>query len=147
MQTRKQKLALVISMLTALVLGMATVSGCALFTEEKIAATASIVLETAYVAGGACMVSQKIDQMVEDGKITAEQAALLKAAAQKSYEDLLRSLRDKGLADVEVTVTKQTSSPTVAHKRPLSGFCVYRTFNFARSIYSSKRSGSTICAK
>ena len=68
-------------------------------------------------------------------------------AAQKSYEDLQRTLRDKGLADVEVTVTKQTSSPTVAHKRPLSGFCVYRTFNFARSIYSSKRSGSTICAK
>ena len=106
MQTRKQKLALVISMLAAFALGMATVSGCALFTEEKIAATASTVLETAYVAGGASMVEQKIDQMVADGKITAEQATLLKAAAQKSYEDLQRTLRDKGLADVEVTVTK-----------------------------------------
>ena len=52
------------------------------------------------------MVEQKIDQMVADGKITAEQATLLKAAAQKSYEDLQRTLRDKGLADVEVTVTK-----------------------------------------
>lgn len=45
MQTRKQKLALVISMLAAFALGMATLSGCALFTEEKIAATASAVLE------------------------------------------------------------------------------------------------------
>jgi len=106
MQTRKQKLALVISMLTAFALGMATVSGCAYFTEEKVAGTASTVLEIAYVAGGASMVGQKIDQMVEDGKITPEQAALLKAAAQKSYEDLQRTLRDKGLADVEVTVTK-----------------------------------------
>ena len=106
MTTKKQKLALVISMLAAFALGMATVSGCALFTEEKIAATASTVLETAYVAGGASMVEQKIDQMVADGKITAEQAALLKAAAQKSYEELQRTLRDKGLADVEVSVTK-----------------------------------------
>lgn len=106
MTTKKQKLALVISMLAAFALGMATVSGCALFTEEKIAATASTVLETAYVAGGASMVEQKIDQMVADGKITAEQAALLKASAQKSYEELQRTLRDKGLADVEVSVTK-----------------------------------------
>ncbi len=106
MTTKKQKLALVISMLAAFALGMATVSGCAFFTGEKIAATASTVLETAYVAGGASMVEQKIDQMVADGKITAEQATLLKAAAQKSYEELQRTLRDKGLADVEVAVTK-----------------------------------------
>ena len=102
MQTKKQKLALV----TALALGMATVSGCAFFTEEKVAGTASTVLEIAYVAGGATMVSQKIDQMVADGKITAEQATLLKAAAQKSYADLQARLKELAVADVEVTVTK-----------------------------------------
>ena len=106
MADKKQKLTLVISILAAFALGMATVSGCAYFTEEKVAGTASTVLEIAYVAGGASMVGQKIDQMVEDGKITPEQAALLKAAAQKSYDDLQRTLRDKGLADVEVSVTK-----------------------------------------
>ena len=106
MTDKKQKLTLVISILAAFALGMATVSGCAYFTEEKVAGTASTVLEIAYVAGGASMVGQKIDQMVEDGKITPEQAALLKAAAQKSYDDLQRTLRDKGLADVEVSVTK-----------------------------------------
>ena len=106
MTDKKQKLTLAISLIAAFALGMATVSGCAYFTEEKVAGTASKVLEIAYVAGGATMVEQKIDQMVEDGKITPEQAALLKAAAQKSYEDLQKKLKELSVADVEVTVTK-----------------------------------------
>ena len=106
MTTRKQKLTLAISILAAFALGMATVSGCAYFTEEKVAGTASTVLEIAYVAGGASMVGQKIDQMAEDGKITPEQAALLKAAAQKSYDDLQKKLKELSVADVEVSVTK-----------------------------------------
>ena len=106
MTEKKQKLTLVISILAAFALGVATVSGCAYFTEEKVAGTASKVLEIAYVAGGATMVEQKIDQMVADGKITAEQAALLKAAAQKSYDDLQKKLKELSVADVEVSVTK-----------------------------------------
>ncbi len=106
MTDKKQKLTLAISLIVAFALGMATVSGCAYFTEEKVAGTASTVLEIAYVAGGATMVEQKIDQMVADGKITAEQAALLKAAAQKSYEDLQKKLKELAVADVEVSVTK-----------------------------------------
>lgn len=106
MTDKKQKLTLVISILAAFALGMATVSGCAYFTEERIAGTASKVLEIAYVAGGATMVEQKIDQMAEDGKITAEQAVLLKAAAQKSYDDLQKKLKELSVADVEVSVTK-----------------------------------------
>ena len=106
MTDKKQKLTLVISILAAFALGMATVSGCAYFTEEKVTGTASTVLEIAYVAGGASMVGQKIDQMVEDGKITPEQAALLKAAAQKSYDELQKKLKELSVADVEVTVTK-----------------------------------------
>ena len=106
MTDKKQKLTLAISLIAAFALGMATVSGCAYFTEEKVAGTASKVLEIAYVAGGATMVGQKIDQMVEDGKITPEQAALLKAAAQKSYDDLQKKLKELSVADVEVSVTK-----------------------------------------
>lgn len=106
MTDKKQKLTLAISLIVAFALGMATVSGCAYFTEEKVAGTASTVLEIAYVAGGATMVEQKIDQMVADGKITAERAALLKAAAQKSYDDLQKKLKELAVADVEVSVTK-----------------------------------------
>ena len=106
MTDKKPKLTFAISLIAAVALGMATVSGCAYFTEEKVAGTASTVLEIAYVAGGASMVGQKIDQMVEDGKITPEQAALLKAAAQKSYDDLQKKLKELSVADVEVSVTK-----------------------------------------
>ena len=106
MTTKKQKLTIAISLIAAFALGMATISGCAYFSEEKVAGTASTVLEIAYVAGGASMVGQKIDQMVEDGKITPEQATLLKAAAQKSYDDLQKKLKELSVADVEVSVTK-----------------------------------------
>ena len=106
MTDKKQKLTLVLSIIAAFALGMATVSGCAYFTEERIAGTASTVLEIAYAAGGATLVEQKIDEMVADGKITAEQAALLKAAAQKSYDDLQKKLKELSVADVEVSVTK-----------------------------------------
>jgi len=106
MTNKKQKLTLVISILAAFALGMATVSGCAYFTEERLAGTASTVLEVVYAAGGATLVEQKIDEMVADGKITEEQAALLKAAAQKSYDELQKKLKELSVADVEVTVTK-----------------------------------------
>jgi len=106
MTTKKQKVTLAIFLIAAFVFGMATISGCAYFTEEKIAGTASTVLEIAYISGGASMVEQKIDQMVADEKITPEQAILLKAAAQKSYEDLQKKLKELSVADVEVTVTK-----------------------------------------
>ena len=106
MTTKKQKITFAISILAAFALGMATISGCAYFTEEKVAGTASTVLEIAYASGGATTVSQRIDQMVADGKITAEQAALLKAAAQKSYDELQKKLQELSVADVEVTVTK-----------------------------------------
>ena len=106
MTDKKQKLTLVISLIAAFALGMATVSGCAYFTGEKVSGTASTVLEIAYAAGGASMVGQKIDQMAADGKITPEQAVLLKAAAQKSYDDLQKKLKELSVADVEVTVTK-----------------------------------------
>ena len=57
---------------------------CAYFTRKKVAGTASKVPEIACGAGGFSMAGLKIDQMAADGMITAEQAALLKAAAQKS---------------------------------------------------------------
>jgi len=61
MTTKKQKVTLAIFLIAAFVFGMATISGCAYFTEEKIAGTASTVLEIAYISGGASMVEQKID--------------------------------------------------------------------------------------
>lgn len=104
--TKKQKLVVSILVILAFGLGMATMVGCGCLTKEQIAGTASTVLEIAYASGGAATVSQRIDQMVADGKITAEQAVQLKAAAQRSYEELQRKLKELAVENVEVTVTK-----------------------------------------
>ena len=104
--TKKQKLVVSILVIFAFGLGMATMVGCGCLTREQLAGTASTVLEIAYASGGATTVSQRIDQMVADGKITAEQAAQLKAAAQRSYEELQKKLKELSVENVEVTVTK-----------------------------------------
>ena len=104
--TKKQKLVVSILVIFAFGLGMATMVGCGCLTREQLAGTASTVLEIAYASGGATTVSQRIDQMVADGKITAEQAAQLKAAAQRSYEELQKKLKELSAENVEVTVTK-----------------------------------------
>ena len=104
--TKKQKLVVSILVILAFGLGMATMVGCGCLTKEQIAGTASTVLEIAYASGGAATVSQRIDQMVADGKISAEQAVQLKAAAQKSYEELQKKLKELSVENVEVTVTK-----------------------------------------
>ena len=49
---------------------------------------------------------QRIDQMVTDGKITEEQAVQLKLAAQKSYEELQKKLKEYSVAEVQVEVPK-----------------------------------------
>ncbi len=82
-----------------------TVAGCAYFTQEKVAAihkTVGTVLDVAYSTGGAVLVEQKIDAMVTDGKITAEQAVQLKAAAHKSYSELQNRLSALSVKDVVV---------------------------------------------
>ena len=75
MSTKKQKFVYFFAIVLAFALGMLTMSGCAYFSQERVAGTVSTVLEIAYVAGGATRVEQRIDQMVTDGKITEEQAA------------------------------------------------------------------------
>ena len=106
MSTKKQKFVYIFALVLSFALGMLTMSGCAYFSQEKVAGTVSTVLEIAYVAGGATAVEQRIDQMVTDGKITAEQAVQLKAAALKSYEELQRKLKELSVAEVQVEVPK-----------------------------------------
>lgn len=101
MSTKKQKFVYMFALVLSFALGMLTISGCAYFSQEKVAGTVSTVLEIAYVAGGATRVEQRIDQMVTDGKITEEQAVQLKIAAQKSYEELQKKLNELSVAEVQ----------------------------------------------
>ncbi len=77
--------------------------GCATEQVAQIHGTVGAVLEIAYANGGAVPASEKIDELVADGKITAEQATALKNAAQQSYEPLQRKLAELQASDVEVT--------------------------------------------
>ncbi len=99
---KKSMLIIVIAVVIAIA---GTVAGCSYLTQEKVAAihkTVGTVLDVAYTAGGATLVEQKIDAMVADGKITAEQAVQLKAAAKKSYEALQAKIAELAVKDVTV---------------------------------------------
>ena len=98
--TKKQKITAVLALAFAFSLSMAGMCGCSCFTQEQVAEihkTVGTILDIAYTAGGAVLVEQKIDQLVADGKITAQQGEMLKAAAQKSYEALQAKLAVMGL--------------------------------------------------
>ncbi len=102
MTTKKQKINAVLALTIAFGLGMATVSGCSCFTEEKVAGTVSAILDIAYTSGGAVLVEQKIDQLVADGKITPQQGEMLKEASRRSYEALQEKLAELSVKDVTV---------------------------------------------
>lgn len=81
---------------------IAATTGCAFWTPERIAAIHAAVataLETAYETGGSKLVTAKLDELAADEKITPEQAADLKRAAQRGYDAFLARLRE--LSSVE----------------------------------------------
>lgn len=109
MTTKKQKITAVLALAIAFGLGIAVMCGCSYFTQEKVAEihkTVGTILDIAYTSGGAVLVEQKIDQLVADGKITAQQGEMLKAAAQKSYEALQAKLTELSVKDVTVEVSE-----------------------------------------
>ena len=109
MTTKKQKITAVLALAIAFGLGMAVMCGCSYFTQGTVAEihkTVGTILDIAYTSGGAVLVEQRIDQLVADGKITAQQGEMLKAAAQKSYEALQAKLTELSVKDVTVEVSE-----------------------------------------
>ena len=109
MTTKKQKNTAVLALAIALGLGMTVMCGCSYFTQEKVAEihkTVGTILDIAYTSGGAVLVEQRIDQLVTNGKITAQQGEMLKEAARKSYEALLEKLSELSVKDVTVEVSE-----------------------------------------
>lgn len=81
----------------ALAFATATMNGCAYFTEERLSGirqVAATALEIAYESGGKELAAAKIDELVAEGKITAEQGEMLKQALQKSYEAFRARLKE-----------------------------------------------------
>ena len=109
MTTKKQKINAVLALTIAFGLGMAVMCGCSYLTQEKVAEihkTVGTILDIAYTSGGAVLVEQKIDQLVTDGKITAQQGEMLKEAARRSYEALQAKLTKLSVKDVTVEVSE-----------------------------------------
>ena len=109
MTTKKQKITAVLALAIAFGLGMAVMCGCSYFTQEMIAEihkTVGTILDIAYTSGGAVLVEQRIDQLVTDGKITAQQGEMLKEASRRSYEALQAKLTELSVKDVTVEVTE-----------------------------------------
>ena len=80
------------SVLAALALGaIVNLAGCATGDTRLAAAKADVaaVMRVAYEAGGREAVSNRIDALVAEGKLTEDQAAMLRAAAQAVYERAL----------------------------------------------------------
>ena len=109
MTTKKQKITAVLALATAFGLGMAVMCGCSYLTQEKVAEihkTVGTILDIAYTSGGAVLVEQKIDQLIADGRITAQQGEMLKEAARRSYEALQAKLTELSVKDVTVEVSE-----------------------------------------
>lgn len=107
--TKKQKITAVLALAIAFGLGMAVMCGCSYFTQEKVAEihkTVGTILDIAYTSGGAVLVEQKIDQLIADGRITAQQGEMLKEAARRSYEALQAKLTELSVKDVTVEVSE-----------------------------------------
>ena len=83
----------------AAVLAANLAAGCA--SAERRATVKSVVsaaLKDAYALGGATAVSNRIEQLALDGKITEEQAAALHEIAQGVYERVLEHLDESAAA-------------------------------------------------
>lgn len=109
MTTKKQKITALLALAIAFGLGIAVMCGCSYFTQEKVAEihkTVGTILDIAYTSGGAVLVEQKIDQLVADGKITAQQGEMLKEATRRSYEALQEKLSELSVKDVTVEVAE-----------------------------------------
>ena len=109
MTTKKQKITAVLALAIAFGLGMAVMCGCSYLTQEKAAEihkTVGTILDIAYTSGGAVLVEQRIDQLVTDGKITAQQGEMLKEASRRSYEALQAKLTELSVKDVTVEVSE-----------------------------------------
>ena len=78
--------------------------GCTTVSKEKAEETIAFVLKEAYTHGGKSAVSNRIEQLVVEGKITSDQALVLHGTAEKVYQDVLLHLEDDSVTNEVSTV-------------------------------------------
>lgn len=97
----KCKLLLVVSLAA---LAVVILAGCNAFKKESVKTQLSEVLQLAYDNGGSQAVSNKISELVAEGKLTGEQAVRLQALADIAFEKLIEDLANgEGLLNTDAT--------------------------------------------
>lgn len=87
-------LGLVIAAIALVSIGF--VSGC--LSERSVKTVVSAALKDAYQLGGSTAVSNRIEKLAQDGKLTREQADALHTFAQGVYERVIDDLDGKPVA-------------------------------------------------
>lgn len=91
------------------------VTGCTLVKTAREDARPAVlfVLKEAYACGGAEAVSNRIEQLVVDGKVTPEQAANLHRLAQGVYDGVVDRLETKVIEDALAATNAPAASTTI----------------------------------
>ena len=77
-------------------IAVAAIIGCSSFSGGSRKANIATVIQTAYDMGGREAVSNKIESLVAEGKLTPSQAIRLQALAQRAYECIMDDLAAGG---------------------------------------------------
>ncbi|MBO6266648.1 MAG: hypothetical protein J6M06_00290 [Synergistaceae bacterium] len=77
-------------------IAVAAIIGCSSFSGGSRKANIATVIQTAYDMGGREAVSNKIESLVAEGKLTPSQAIRLHALAQLAYEGIMDDLAAGG---------------------------------------------------
>ena len=91
------------------------VTGCAAFENARTEARPAVlfVLKEAYACGGAAAVSNRIEQLVVDGKVTPEQAAQLHRLAQDVYDGVVDRMEARVIEDALAATNAPAATPAV----------------------------------
>jgi hypothetical protein len=84
-------------------IAVAAIIGCSSFSGGSRKANIATVIQTAYDMGGREAVSNKIESLVAEGKLTPSQAIRLHALAQLAYEGIMDDLATGGGAATNAT--------------------------------------------
>ncbi len=84
---------------------IAAIIGCSSLDGGSRKANIATVIQTAYDMGGREAVSNKIESLVSEGKLTPSQAARLHALAQLAYEGIMDDLAEGAGASTNATPT------------------------------------------
>lgn len=85
-----KKVIAIVTIAALALMGIVGVSGCV--SERSVKTAVSAALKDAYALGGSTAVSNRIERLVIDGKLTREQADNLHIFAQGVYERIIEDL-------------------------------------------------------